>query len=714
LPQRRVPSGSARSPEDSLPSRSDAAARLAFLALPTPAFTVGLAGTVTSWNGAAASAYGFRDEECRGAAPRIFAGTARDRFFTALARALAGQEEREFELACTARDGAAFPARFAAAPLREGGEVRGAVFVEVGRGERAGGSRWDRELQAVIDAIPAPIWFKDADGVYRGCNVAFEEYLGLPRDAIVGRTVFDVAPPDLAEIYRKADLALFRAPATQSYDAAVQWADGTRREVVFRKASIVDGAGRVEGLAGTMLDVTELRAAERELRTRLAQQAALTRLASRALVDEEPRALLQAAVPLAVAAQGADGGAVLELDVVGGVRVVRLLASVGLPPESGAVVPLEDDPVASRVVAEWHPLVIDDAPRDGTPLPGALRALGVASVVAVPVGSREAPLGVLEVHRRAPRAFSADDVQALEATAHVLAIALGRGRALGAARTAHERLARAERLAAIGTLAAGVAHELANPLTYLLSSLGFAAGRLRRAAPDADPQDALRALDDAAEGAERMRAIVRDLQTVGSADAASEGPVDVRRVAEYVTRLARAEVRRRARLTWDVADAPLVRGNEGRLGQVLLNLVVNAAHAIPEGTPAEHEIRVSARRDGGGKVALAVTDTGFGVPAEIRDRIFDPFFTTKPAGEGTGLGLWICHKIVAEMGGSIALESAPGKGSTFRVVLPSAEPEDAPPARRPGAAAGDVAVGRVARAGGDPVAPPAARRPPAA
>jgi PAS domain S-box-containing protein len=633
---------------------------------------VGLAGTVTSWNAAAAGAFGFRAEECHAAAPRIFAGSARARFFTALARALAGQQEEEIELACTPREGPTFAARFAAAPLREGGEARGAVFVEVGRGER-GGSRSDRELQAVLDAIPAPIWFKDAGGIYRGCNAAFEEYVGLSRDTIVGRTVFDVAPPDLAEVYRKADLVLFRARATQTYEAKVQWADGTRREVVFRKASIVDRAGHVTGLAGTMLDVTDLRAAERELRTRLAQQAALTRLAARALVEEQPLQLLQAAVPLAVAAQGADGGGVLELAAVGGARTVRLLAAVGFPPGAGAAdVPLEQDPVASRVVAQWHPLVVGDAAPDGFPLPPALQELGVRSLAAVPVGSADAPLGVLVVHRRAPRPFSGDDVQALEATAHVLAIALGRGRALEAARSAHEQLARAERLAVIGALAAGVAHELANPLAFILGSLGFATERLRAPGRDADVQEVLRALDDASEGAERMRAIVRDLRTVGSADTATPEPVEVRRVAEYVTRLARSEVRRRARLTWDLGDAPPVRGSEGRLGQVLLNLVVNAAQAIPEGAPAEHEIRVSARREGDGKVALAVADTGVGIPAEIRERIFDPFFTTKPAGVGTGLGLWICHKIVTEMGGSISVESGAGRGTTFRMVLPAA------------------------------------------
>ncbi len=128
-----------------------------------------------------------------------------------------------------------------------------------------------------------------------------------------------------------------------------------------------------------------------------------------------------------------------------------------------------------------------------------------------------------------------------------------------------------------------------------------------------------------------------------------------------------------------------MRGSEGRLGQVFVNLLVNAAHAIPEGAPDAHVVRLSAARQTGGAVVVAVQDSGGGIPPEHLPRVFEPFFTTKPAGHGTGLGLWVCQNIVTALGGRIEVESAVGRGTTFRVTLPAADGE--PSRGRPAAEA---------------------------
>src|SRR5262249_973637 len=130
------------------------------------------------------------------------------------------------------------------------------------------------------------------------------------------------------------------------------------------------------------------------------------------------------------------------------------------------------------------------------------------------------------------------------------------------------------------------------------------------------------------------------------------------------------EIRHRARLVKDYGDAPLVEGNESRLGQVFLNLLLNAAHAIEEGAAERHEIRVSTRTDAAARAVVEVRHTRPRIPAGRQARIFDPFFTTKGAGEGTGLGLWICQRILSPLGGAIAVESEEGRGSLFRVTLP--------------------------------------------
>ncbi len=142
-------------------------------------------------------------------------------------------------------------------------------------------------------------------------------------------------------------------------------------------------------------------------------------------------------------------------------------------------------------------------------------------------------------------------------------------------------------------------------------------------------------------------------------------------ILELSIKLANNEIRHRAHLTRDFGGVPSVCANEGQLGQVFLNLLVNAAQSITEGAATRNEIRAVTRTNQNGDAVIEIHDTGAGFSDEIRARIFQPFFTTKPVGSGTGLGLSICHGIVASHGGSIEAESTIGKGSVFRVVLPA-------------------------------------------
>jgi signal transduction histidine kinase len=143
-------------------------------------------------------------------------------------------------------------------------------------------------------------------------------------------------------------------------------------------------------------------------------------------------------------------------------------------------------------------------------------------------------------------------------------------------------------------------------------------------------------------------------------------------VLESSLRLMRTELRDRARVVKDFEPVPVVWASEVRLGQVFLNLLINAAHAMPAGKPERNEVRVRVRTITT-HVVIEVTDTGTGIDPAVRDRIFDPFFTTKPVGKGTGLGLSICHGIVTGLGGELSVDSELGKGSTFRVILPVAD-----------------------------------------
>jgi PAS domain S-box-containing protein len=267
-----------------------------------------------------------------------------------------------------------------------------------------------------------------------------------------------------------------------------------------------------------------------------------------------------------------------------------------------------------------------------------------------------------------------------------------RRRAEAELKRASERLAVADRMASVGTLAAGVAHEINNPLAYVISNLSSA--RESAAALPGGAGELQEALGEAREGAERVRRIVAELRTFSRPDEAARGSIDVRRVLDAAMNLARHEIRHRAQVVKRYEDVPPVDANESRLAQAFLNLVVNAAQAIPEGHAEENQILLAARF-AEGRVRVEVADTGVGIAPEHLGRIFDPFYTTKPVGVGTGLGLSICHGIVASLGGEIRVESAPGKGSTFTVVLPAAPALPLPQAAEPPAAAPAGRRGRV-------------------
>ncbi len=236
------------------------------------------------------------------------------------------------------------------------------------------------------------------------------------------------------------------------------------------------------------------------------------------------------------------------------------------------------------------------------------------------------------------------------------------------------RLLLSDRMASLGTLAAGVAHEINNPLSYVMTNLShLEADVLPRLVPSGgDHEEIRKLLSDAQEGLVRVRDIVRQLKMFTRAEEqARPEPVDVRHVLEGSIRMAWNELRHRARLVRDYAEPLLAEANEGQLGQVILNLLVNAAHAIPEGNVERNEIRVVTRRHPEG-VMIEVRDTGSGIPADLLAKVFEPFFTTKPVGTGTGLGLSICHGIVTSFGGRMEVESTVGRGSTFRIILRAA------------------------------------------
>jgi PAS domain S-box-containing protein len=247
--------------------------------------------------------------------------------------------------------------------------------------------------------------------------------------------------------------------------------------------------------------------------------------------------------------------------------------------------------------------------------------------------------------------------------------ALAIGRDLGERRQLQAQLVQADRLAAIGTLAAGVAHEINNPLAYVLLNLEYLIRELPKLAQDQTQLGRLiERLSEARHGAERVSAIVRDLRAFSREERDERAPVDLRRVLSSAAKIAAPEIAARGRLVEQYQDSSRVLANAARLEQVFLNLLINAAQALPADQQSG-EVCVSLGSHGE-RVLVEISDTGAGIPPELLDRVFDPFFSTKPIGIGTGLGLPICHAIVTALGGEISVQSQPGRGTMFRVSLP--------------------------------------------
>jgi signal transduction histidine kinase len=244
------------------------------------------------------------------------------------------------------------------------------------------------------------------------------------------------------------------------------------------------------------------------------------------------------------------------------------------------------------------------------------------------------------------------------------------------------RLVEADRLTSLGTLAAGVAHEINNPLCYVGLNISFVTEQLRLAfgpgngasltqlASDKDLQARmLEALSNAQAGTDRMRIIVRGLQTFSHPDDEPVTRVDVPKLLDSTIAILAHEIQPRAELVKEYDVVPPVEANEARLGQVFLNLLLNAVQALGE-RAERNRVRVRVR-SAPPRIIVEVHDTGCGIAEGVRGRIFEPFFTTKPVGVGTGLGLSICHGIVRSLDGELTFETHVGEGTVFRVALPA-------------------------------------------
>ncbi|HLU64882.1 MAG TPA: PAS domain S-box protein [Kofleriaceae bacterium] len=491
----------------------------------------------------------------------------------------------------------------------------------------------------LVDTVSAIVVALDTDGRIRFSNRGAEEITGYRADEVLGRDWFEVMAPrgDYPEVWRSFQQVIEGRRPSEYDEGPLSTRSGDKRIIMWRNAPIMKD-GVLTGLLSFGLDVTRMRQTEARARGWEAQ--------FRRFIEAAPDAIgaVQDGVytyvnPALVRLLGYDRAEEL---------LGRRLADL--------VHPDDREQLRRRTAAIM---------RDGGPL---------SPVLEYRLIRRDGSIATLEV--------IAIRVE-LEGGPGLL----GWGRDVSERRRIEASLVQAERMATVGMLAAGIAHEINNPLAYLSLNLEMLQ-RLADAQPGGRQElDEIRhRLAEAGEAIGRVSAIVRNLRAFSRTDEQPHRPVDPGAAVRAALKLVDNQLRHRARLKVEIDSPPAVMADEGRLVQVVLNLVTNALQALPEHDAANQRIRVRAAAEDGG-AAIEVIDSGPGVPPEVADRIFEPFFTTKPVGKGTGLGLSIAADIVRSFGGSISVHPADEGGARFRVLLPAATAkvgaEPAPPPERP-------------------------------
>jgi PAS domain S-box-containing protein len=511
-------------------------------------------------------------------------------------------------------------------------------------------------LTSILTHIPHSVFWKDRHSVFLGCNPQFARDMGVssPLD-VIGRTDLEMPalPRDHIESYREDDRGVMESGVPKlSYEEIIKDSDGQETWVLTSKVPLRDTAGTVRGVLGIYADITERRRERNALEEakQLVEQHA-TRLEAQVLeAHARTRQLMEYS-----------GDAVFLLDETGLVKELNAVAERLLGVSQAGLVGTSFGLLAPEDERErLHQALVELRVR-GT---ARLEEQGLCSAT----GAR-LPFGII----------ASLQVAGVERNLLVVCHDLSEKRRL------EQQGLQNDRLAAMGALAAGIAHEINNPTAYVLSNLSFLrdwrdelerelAGRGGLSpALEESLSEAREVISESLEGGQRIRDIVRDMRFFSHAAGEEQAPVDLHACLDFVLRMAHHELKNTAELERHYEDAlPFVLASEGRISQVFLNLIVNAAQAMRSAPPRRHVLRINTAREGTW-VRVDISDTGHGIPPEVLPRIFDPFFTTKPAGSGSGLGLSISHSLIQKMGGELRVRSEPGNGTTFTVLFPIRE-----------------------------------------
>ncbi len=484
-------------------------------------------------------------------------------------------------------------------------------------------------LRAILDNAPIPIYLKKIDTfTYLLVNRMAEMLVGLPPNRVIGRTDFEIWEPDIAQQLREQDLKVIEQKTTVQFETHIML-QGEKRFFITYKFPVKDEDGNIYAIGGMCLDITQRKRAEDKL------------------AEEEER--------LSVTLRNIGDG-VVATDIHGRVVLVNKVAEV--------LTGWSEKEARGRMLQEIMKMENAD---DGSPVPSPVDAVIKGNAIMA------LPEDVVLVARDGTRRLIEDTCSPVrDRESRIIGVVLV-FRDVTHVKQMEEELLKTRNLESLGVLAGGIAHDFNNLLAAILGNINLASLLV---GPGHEASELLKNAEDAAR---RARDLTRQLLTFAKGGTPIKKVASiaefVRDTAEFVTRGSNVAVECEF-----PDDIWLVEFDAAQMGQVIQNLVINAMQAMPDGgviriscenVISERRNRLFSYNEPSRYVCLRIEDQGVGIPEDVLEKVFDPFFSTKQ--QGSGLGLAIVHSIIRKHGGHVAVESEPGSGTAFTIMLPALE-----------------------------------------
>ncbi len=493
-------------------------------------------------------------------------------------------------------------------------------------------------LELLLETIPAPVYYKNTDGIYMGCNRAFEKFIGLDRAKIIEKRVFDIGPKEIADECAKKDNELFSHQREQRFEWKIMTNNGLR-EVIFNKAFFPGTHDQMGGIIGVVTDITEQKQATEALEASERKFRMLADNISDIIWAIDPNLTITYVndsirnVTGHLPEEWIGSELKVHCDENNFARLSRAIFSEIAKGQGGSGVVMEAeilDKNQKPVPVEIHGRTVFDKNGEPIYLQGVVR----------------------DISERRRTEKEREKLQ--------------------------EQLQQAQKMEAIGTLAGGIAHDFNNILAAII---GYAELALSRSASDSPIE---KDLNGVLVAGRRARELVRQILTFSRQTHQEKMPVQTSLIAREALKLIRSSLPVTIDIRQNIQSKSNILSDPTRIHQIIMNLCTNAAYAMREKGGILEITLTDVILDSdfasaypeilpGTYQKFTISDTGHGMTQEVIDRAFDPFFTTKPKDEGTGLGLSVVHGIVKDTGGTITVYSEPGKGTSFNLFFPIVE-----------------------------------------